>query len=260
MRIADCEVINDHFSGDGAPEETPCYLAQSSDGALVEISQAALLLRDRPRAFQRFAAFRALAHPALPKLIAMVEEGMRMVVVTAHRPRTTFATVEQVQFGRAVDRLTAARGLALPLVCTVARAAAYVLADLHDKGLTHGRISPWSLAVDESGEVTLDAPRFLRAFATPRDDVDALCMTACALICASTLDDFTSRTDPPAHILQASREDVPQELVDIVAAATAQPRLDARALGDALAGELPWAQWTPQNVLDEMRALVPDAA
>jgi hypothetical protein len=256
------QLLDDHAFG--VPEQTAQWLARDKEGALVEIATVVALARERTKALERFVEVNAVNHASMLRVLdafADLRIPTQIVVVTEHRPRIDFARVADAQFGNKVHRLTAERGLAVPLVCTLGAAVAAVLADVHALDIAHARVGPETIAVDAEGAFVLDAPRIARAYATPAEDVHDLVITMCSLVCATPIADFAPGFErrPPALILAASREDVPQELVDIVAAVTAYPpKLDAGGLSRALVGELPWAQWTPQQVLDELRALVPD--
>jgi hypothetical protein len=245
------QLLDDAFD---APEQTPRWLALDADGTLVELATIRAVPADRAPTLQRFARVQALAHPALPRVIALEGDPAvitQLVVVTEHRPRVTLAHAAHEG------------GLAVALVCTVAHAAARILAEL---GVVHGRINAWSVAIGPEGDVLLDTPS-LRAPGMERDDVASLALMMCSLIAGAEEDDpdfeipdaFEMAPEielAPAARLAAARADVPSELLAIISDET----LDARGFADALARELPWAQWTPQQVLDEVRALLPDEA
>jgi hypothetical protein len=247
------DLLDDAFA---APEQTPRWLARDADGTLVELATIRALQADRAPMLQRFARLQALAHPALPRVIALEGDPAvitQLVVVTAHRPRVTLAHAARAQ----------EEGLAVALACTVAHAAARILAELD---VVHGRINAWSVAIGPEGDVLLDTPS-LRAPVNERDDVASLALMMCSLIAGAEEDDPDFEIPDafemapaielaPAARLAAARADVPSELLAIIGDET----LDARGFADALARDLPWAQWTPMQVLDEVRAILPDEA
>lgn len=272
------ELLDDAFA---APEQTPRWLARDADGSFVELATIHAAEADRQRTLHRFAQLQAFAHPALPRLVALEGDPAvitQLVVVSQHRTRVTLARVARAQID---EDGKPSNGLAVALVCTVACAAARALAAMHDEDVVHGRVDTWSVAVGPNGDILLDTPRIRTAIAppTPRDDVAALKLMMCALIsgadhlaaeAAHAAEALEDGYEPdfetpdafelapaielaPAARLAAARADVPRELLAILSDET----LDARDFADALQRELPWAQWSAQQVLDEMRALLP---
>jgi hypothetical protein len=274
MRIDGYEIVGELLADAyAAPEQTPRWPARDADGSLVELAPMRAQPHERAHALERFARVQAVTHPALPTLIALEgDPGVtpEMVLVSAHRRRIPIVRAARAQEGE---------GLALPLVCTIAHDVARVLAALHDADVVHGLVNAWSVAVGAEGGTCVDAPRILRAPAAPRDDVNALVEMMCSLICgtpfeAAVRDDtheddmiendtyadsvvdepmVDSVREQPAVFLAAHRKDAPRELIEIIAG-----DLEARAFADALARDLPWAQWSTKQMLDEMRALLPD--
>lgn len=207
----------------------------------------------------------ALGTANLPSILRVVDacvhphaEGEELVV-TEHVARISMARMASTHFLSPTQRLKAENGVALPLAMTIAHHAALSLARMHGVWLSHGGVNLWSLGVAiESGTVLLDAPNVVRHFGSEREDVASLALIVCALVGAGRIADF-QRTDRSATlVLGEIRRDAPPELLALIDDVLSR-RLSAHDFAGRIERDLSWTLWTPKQVLDELRALVPDA-